>query len=62
MALRSCALSNGRPRIIRIQDTLHLEDIYVSTAILDDVQGRPEIELIERDAEMFGGAGTLMPF
>jgi len=62
VALRSCALSNGRPRIIRIQDTLHLEDIYVSAAILDDVRGTSEIELIEPDAEMFDGTGTLTGF
>ena len=62
VALRSCALSNGRPRIIRIQDTLHLEDIYVSAAVLDEVHGTSEVELIERDAEMFDGTGTLTGF
>ena len=62
VALRSCALSNGRPRIIRIQDTLHLEDIYVSPAILDEVRGRSDIALVEPDAEMFDATGTLVPF
>ncbi len=62
VALRSCALSNGRPRIIRIQDTLHLENIYVSPAILDELHGAPGIELIERETEMFETEGDLRPF
>ena len=39
VALRSCGqTSNGHERIVRILDTLHLEDIYVSPAVLDELR------------------------
>jgi len=63
VALRGCGqLSNGRERIIRILDTLHLEDIYVSPAILDELRDAPGIDVFERDAAMFDEAGSLTPF
>ena len=63
VALRSCAqATTGRERIVRILDTLHLEDIYVSTAILDELRDAPSIEVVERDQEMFDEAGSLRPF
>lgn len=63
VALRSCGqVSIGRERIIRILDTLHLEDIYVSPAVLDELRDVSWIEVVERDAEMFDEAGSLTPF
>ena len=63
VALRSCAqASNGRARIIRILDTLHLEDIYVSPAVLDHLRDATSIEILERDLEIFDEAGSLTPF
>jgi hypothetical protein len=63
VALRSSArASNGRGRIIRILDTLRLEDIYVSRAVLDDLRDSASIEVLERDVEVFDAAGSLRPF
>ena len=63
VALRSCGeLSTGRERIIRILDTLHLEDIYVSSAVLDELRDTPSIDVLERDVEMFDEYGSLTPF
>lgn len=63
VALRSCGpVSQGRERIIRILDTLHLEDVYVSPAVLDELRDAPEIDVLARDVEMFDEAGTLRPF
>jgi hypothetical protein len=63
VALRSCGhASNGPPRLIRILDTLHLEDIYVSRAVLDDLRDSASIEVLERDVEVFDAAGSLRPF
>ena len=63
VALRGCGqVSNGRERIIRILDTLHLEDIYVSPAVLDELRDAPSIDVVETDAEMFDEAGSLTPF
>jgi hypothetical protein len=62
IALRSCAhASNGSPRIIRILDTLHLEEIYVSSAVLDQLCDG-SIDHIERDVDIFDDAGSLRPF
>ena len=63
VALRSCGqVSNGRERIVRILDTLHLEDIYVSPAVLDELRDAPSIDVVETEAEMFDEAGSLTPF
>ena len=39
-------------RIIRIQDTLHLETIWVSEAILDELRGNPHFEILSEPQEM----------
>jgi hypothetical protein len=63
VALRGCGqASNGRERALRIRDTLHLEDLYVSAAVLDELRGAPGIDVLERDAEMFDTAGSLTKF
>jgi hypothetical protein len=63
IARRSCgALSDGRERILRIRDTLRLEDIYVSTAVLDELAGASTIEILERDVRVFKDDGSLTPF
>jgi len=63
IALRSCGhVPEGRERIIRILDTLHLEEIYVSQAILDDLEGKLDVEVIARDAELLDVSGALTPF
>ena len=62
IALRSCGyLKKGEEKIIRIKDTLHLDEIYVSQAILDIVSGNPEIELIKQ-ADMFNRENDFNPF
>ncbi len=61
IAFRSCGhVPEGRERIVRILDTLHLEEVYVSAAILDDVKDR--VEVLSSGAELFDEAGRLTPF
>jgi hypothetical protein len=55
-------VSNGRERIIRIVDTLHLEEMYVSPAVLDELRDAPGIDVVERDAQLFDESGSLTPF
>jgi hypothetical protein len=63
MAVRSCGyLVDGQERIVRILDTLHLEEVYVSAALVDDLSGRPGIELIGSSADLFDRAGRLTTF
>ena len=48
IALRTCNyIDMDNPRIIRIQDTMHLEDIYISEAMLQEAQNHPKIEILE---------------
>jgi hypothetical protein len=43
-ALATCrASSRANPRVIRIHDTLHLEEMYVSKAVLNEIQDDPNI-------------------
>jgi hypothetical protein len=45
IALRSCgAVAAGQERIIRIRDTLHLEEIYVSEKLLEELRPRSDIK------------------
>lgn len=49
-ALRSCGvISPGEERIIRIKDTLHLDDLYISHAILKELQGREDIKVLNKE-------------
>lgn len=50
IALRACGpVSQGAERIVRIRDTLSLEQLYVSAAILEEIRGR--VTVLERDIE-----------
>ena len=63
MALRSCGyLAEGRERIVRILDTLHLEDVYVSDAVLGELSGRDWIDVLDQGPELFDNAGRLTDF
>lgn len=54
LALRNCGQSNpGEERIIRIMDTLHLDELYVSEAILNELSGNPQIEIIDGPVDLF---------
>ena len=52
----------GKERIIRIKDTLHLDELYVSDAILAEVGQSPEISVVERDIPQFDVKGNFVPF
>lgn len=48
VALKCCrGIDRDNPRIIRIQNTLHLEYIEVSRALLPDVEADPRLSLVE---------------
>ena len=61
IALRACGpLLAGQERIVRIQDTLHLGEAYVSPAILEG--GSARIEEIGQLSSVFDEQGELTPF
>ena len=63
IARRTCGyLEEGRERIVRILDTLHLEEIYASSALVEKLSDQPGIEVIGQGSILFDDAGTLTPF
>jgi hypothetical protein len=63
IALRSCGyIKKGEERIIRIKDTLHLDEIYVSKAVLDSVENRSWIEIVKENADLFNDETEFAPF
>ncbi len=60
IALRSCGhVPSGRERIIRILDTLHLEEVYVSQALLEQLA---DVRVIGAPCDQFDESGRLRPF
>lgn len=48
MALKCCrGIDRDDPKIIRIQNTLHLKYIQVSRALLPDVEADPRLTLVD---------------
>jgi hypothetical protein len=63
ISLRSCGyLKKGEEKIIRIKDTLHLDEMYVSKPILDIIIGSEGIEIIKENVNMFNSDYELNPF
>ena len=53
IALRSCGfIKKGEEKIVRIKDTLHLDEIYVSKSIVDLIEGSEGIELIKENVNV----------
>ena len=62
-ALRSCGrLPERGARILRIRDTLRLEDVYASPAVVEDLAGGERLELVAPPAGMFDDRGELTAF
>jgi hypothetical protein len=49
-----------RKKIVRITDTLHLSEMYVSEAALEEI--RDKVEILSEPQSLFGEHGTLIPF
>jgi hypothetical protein len=60
-AFRACwGIEPEEARIVRIRDTLHINELYVSTPILDEIGTQSHIETIEKDRSLFDKEGTEM--
>jgi hypothetical protein len=60
-AVLTCNAVGRAPRIVRIQDTLHLEHIWVSEGLLDDVRDDPSLDVLEPASEVpFDQNGDLL--
>ncbi len=61
IALRACGLADAsRARVVRIQDTLHLNEVYVSASLYEALRGR--VPTPEESEGMFQSDGELVPF
>ncbi|HWN96042.1 MAG TPA: DUF2088 domain-containing protein [Methylomirabilota bacterium] len=62
IALRAAGCRDiSRARVLRIRDTLHLGDVLVSDAVLEEIRGQPRIETLTQRAEACDAEGALSP-
>ncbi len=62
-ALRSCGyLEPGSEKIIRVRDTLHMDEMYVSEAVLHEIGSSPAIEVIRPARDIFDEKGMMDDF
>ncbi len=61
IALRTCNfIDRENPRIVHIQDTMRLEEIYISEAMLEEAKNNPNVEILsEPEAWPFDENGNL---
>lgn len=61
-AVKTCNASDvAKVRAVRIKDTLHLSEIYISEALLAEAATHPELEVLGPPTEMvFDEAGNLL--
>jgi hypothetical protein len=63
LALRNCGvLDPGNERIIRIKDTAHLNELYVSDAVLEEIKDKSGIELINGKTKSYNSEKSLILF
>jgi hypothetical protein len=49
-------------RVIRIQDTLHVNELYVSSSILAEIKNEPNVSIVTKAINAFDEAGKSIPF
>ncbi len=54
--------STGGARVMRIKDTLHTREVYVSASLLTGQCRRADVEVISAPSALFDESGTLRPF
>jgi len=62
-ALRNCGeVPKNKEIIVRIRDTKHLDELWVSIAALGKLKLNKNISVLSEHAELFNADGTLIPF
>jgi hypothetical protein len=63
IALRSCGyIPPGEERIIRVRDTLHLDELLVSESILNEIKKKKDIEIVESGVGLLDNKGRFTDF
>ena len=55
LSIRTCVGENfefDKAKVVRIKDTLHMEEIEVSESYYDEIKNNPEIEILSEPYEM----------
>jgi hypothetical protein len=53
-AMRGCGyIKKGEEKVVRIKNTLHLEELYVSDSVLEEIKDSGKIEIIKRNVDLF---------
>ncbi len=56
--MRSCGRgSEADVRVLRILDTLNVEELYVSQAVVDDLRSRQQPDIVGGASDLFDDAG-----
>ena len=54
IALRGCGyIKKGEEKVVRIKNTLHLEELYVSDAVLEIIKASDKIEILKKNVDLF---------
>lgn len=63
IAARGCdPLKLDQAKIIRIKNTLRLDELHVSSPVLHEIQSRQDIEILESLDPLYDSSGMLCPF
>lgn len=63
LALKSCGyIERGKERIVRIKDTLHLDELYVSQAVMKDLENDDKIKVIKENIVLFTPENEFIEF
>jgi hypothetical protein len=49
-------------RVLRILDTLNVEELYVSQAVVDDLRSRQQLDFVRGASDLFDAHGELTDF
>jgi hypothetical protein len=62
-ALTTIGLATAdRAKVIQIPDTLHMAEVLVSEAYLEEIKTRPDLEIVTQPQDLqFDAAGNLLP-
>lgn len=63
LALKSCGyIEPGKERIVRIKDTLHLDELYVSQSVMKDLENNDKVKVIKENIILFTPENEFVEF
>jgi hypothetical protein len=63
IALEACGLPDpAEARVLRIRNTLRLDELQVSPPVLENVRNHPDVTILGSSLELFDASGSLLPW